>query len=961
MRKNKFVWVLITALLSSMAVVVTPTAAIAETVTSSKLIESFEAGGPKWLPERGKVTVSSSTVQKTEGLQSLEVSYDVTGGDSYLTTEKTPVPIASNIYSSMTFDLKGDGTWNTVYAMIRDGSGEIYYYRIDAMGYTNWKTVTVDLTKAPTNVSHGNTNSVLDAPLSLYKLMVVRNGNQPAVGKFNIDNIRTVDNGWTVPTAVNPDNAKNFVPSTGQTTTVSFNAGTPGDYSLELKDATGLTKTFKGKVDVAKKVSTVWNGKSDSGVLLGGNINSILKYDTVADGTLTVPAVTGGNPFMTGVAARKKSPVDYPVGINGSLANTTIPLANSQAKLMEDAYVNYTRENFEWKILEPSKNQFMWGQTDQAVAAANARNINVMGRLLYTAPWASSAPAGTPAADLPYYPPANLKDYTDYVTETVHRYKGSVKTWEVWNEVNTSFYWKPGPDAAAYAEMLKAAYTAIKAEDPTATVVAAGLAGFDFNYMETFRAAGGMQYFDALGVHTFVDKTPDAGMGGTWLDGAESYLAKYAPGKKIWVTEVAWSTCAPTEASCNIPVTEEQQAQYLYQSYIDAAQRGISSIMWWNMIEFGNSTNLLDNYGVVEQNGRQKPAYQALKAVGKAMYGSIAVGSTSPTADGKSTIINPMDTMTAWKAYSINGGASTIAVDKTRKHSTTGSAALTYNFSGTSKGVELQTTAKVAGEPTALSIWSYGDKSNNPIYIKFQDSAGEYFQGVAGGATTETWKRLTLYMDGSGQDYNSWGGDDDNVVDYPITVKSVFVYKSLLTKQETGKIYLDDLSAHYGPITRGVVMNSRDIQSQLLYSAGTTTVNVTVPNSAAEVSKVDGTKTVLPNNASTVPVPLSPMPVAVTYSLGVSPATSSLATPVTLTWQAGDRSKTAIQIYAKNGTHVRTLKSTQNFDSGLKTEIWDGKTANGTVAPAGEYKFRVTFFDTNNQSTFSEKVFVKTP
>jgi hypothetical protein len=50
------------------------------------------------------------------------------------------------------------------------------------------------------------------------------------------------------------------------------------------------------------------------------------------------------------------------------------------------------------------------------------------------------------------------------------RYKGKISAYEVWNEPNGITFWNP-VDPVAYTRMLQTGYTAIKAADPSATVI----------------------------------------------------------------------------------------------------------------------------------------------------------------------------------------------------------------------------------------------------------------------------------------------------------------------------------------------------------------------------------------------------------------------------------------------------------------------------------------------------------
>lgn len=954
--KKIITWSFIAALLASSAVTSTLPAVAAEP-SKATMVENFDSINA-WQSTAGNVQLSASK-DKTEGSGSVQVSYDVSASQAYIGTKTTTPVIASNLYSQLSVDIKGDGTYNTVYALMTDASGEVYYYRVDAMGFTGWKTITVDLTQPPTAVGYGNKNNVLDAPLTLNNFIVERNGNQPAKSVFNIDNVKMVGDGWTTPEAKNSTGRKNFVPSNGEKTTISFKAATAGDYNLTLKDDAGFVKTFTGKVAKPQTVSLSWNGKNEAGKTAAGNINATLSYDKTVDGKVTTPSTVGGNAFLTGIAARQPSGTNSPVGVNGSIVYDDMPAANVQAQLMEEAYVNYVREEFDWKNVEPRNNYYTWGQTDRLVAVSNARNLNLIGRLQFSPAWATTAPAGTSEAELGFYPPTNLDDFADYVTSTVHRYKDSVHTWEVWNEVNTSFYWKPAPDSAAFAEMMKVAYKAIKAEDPTATVIAGGLAGFDYDYMEGFRKAGAMQSFDALGVHTFVNGSFDSSMSDTWLDGAEAYLAKYAPNAKIFITELAWSSCVNGSSDCEYGVSEKQQAEYLQQAYLDAASRGVTGITWWNLIEYGDSNSSLDNMGLIQKDGKKKEGYTALKSVGKALYNSNVIGNAAPTIGGSEVLVDGFDATSKWQTAMLNGGQARLtSVDG--RHATKAGGLLEYDFSGNSTGVELKTNQKLTGQPTALSLWIYGDNSNNPVYLRFKDAKGEQFQALIGNSGTQKWKRATFYLDGDMQDYQHGNGNNNNKVEYPITVEAVVVYKSLVTKQATGEIHIDDLTAHYGTTTRGVVLNGENKITQALYSPKTGSGVISLTDSKlVTLSTNTGTVNRIPVFDKTA-VQLSPSPTYVSSTLGVSLVKSSVKSSVTLKWQAADRVNAVTQVYTKDGLYVRTLQDAGDYDAAIYSVKWDSRKDSGELVSPGEYKFRVTFRNTDGSLSFIEEGFTKT-
>lgn len=107
-------------------------------------------------------------------------------------------------------------------------------------------------------------------------------------------------------------------------------------------------------------------------------------------------------------------------------------------------------------------------------------------------------------------PPADLGDYARFAGAVAARYQGRIAGYIIWNEPNLAVNWggKNRPDPTTYAALLKAAYTAIKAADPDALVISAGLAATnqqdasaldDRLFLQAMLTAGAAPYFDVLG------------------------------------------------------------------------------------------------------------------------------------------------------------------------------------------------------------------------------------------------------------------------------------------------------------------------------------------------------------------------------------------------------------------------------------------------------------------------------
>lgn len=149
-------------------------------------------------------------------------------------------------------------------------------------------------------------------------------------------------------------------------------------------------------------------------------------------------------------------------------------IGTSLTRGWEDATV------FKWYDIEPTKGHFTWEKADAYVKQAQAADLEVLAVLGYPSTWASSRPADPkdiPPLYLtnvnnsyPLYPerwaPKDIvngdgADWSNYVYQSMKRYAGKVKYWEIWNEVN---FHPPGLVAAfsgttgQYLLMQKLAY-----------------------------------------------------------------------------------------------------------------------------------------------------------------------------------------------------------------------------------------------------------------------------------------------------------------------------------------------------------------------------------------------------------------------------------------------------------------------------------------------------------------------
>ncbi|MET0475866.1 MAG: hypothetical protein ABW001_14635 [Mycobacterium sp.] len=254
-----------------------------------------------------------------------------------------------------------------------------------------------------------------------------------------------------------------------------------------------------------------------------------------------------------------------------------------------------------WNQVEAAKGQYDWGQTDLVVNAAAARNLRVLGVIAFTPDWAK--PAGTSFTA----PPDNAADYADFAAAVATRYGARVSNWQLWNEPNLPlFFGFSAHNAPKYAELVKAAYPAIKAVQPGSTVILAGLSRLPGDesppsFLTQVYAAGARGSFDAAAAHPYVfpgglAANPENG----WSDvGAmhDVMAANGDGGKKIWMTELGAPTC-----DCDGGVSPADQAKQITDVLAAAAATGYGGPAFIYSIRDGDSANRGDqesNFGAL--------------------------------------------------------------------------------------------------------------------------------------------------------------------------------------------------------------------------------------------------------------------------------------------------------------------------------------------------------------------------
>ena len=353
-----------------------------------------------------------------------------------------------------------------------------------------------------------------------------------------------------------------------------------------------------------------------------------------------------------GAAAAERSVPQGFFGMNwdSEISETASPaLEDQQWARMARSGVEATRTTFVWAAAQPQPNgPIDFTRTDRVVALASRHGIELLPVVIQAPPWARLDHRYA------FSPPRNPDEYAAYATALVRRYgpEGSfwaenpalprkpLRAWQIWNEPHLSFQWTDGPRedyAPTYGAVLQVAYRAIKAADPGADVVLAGLSNFSWRYLDHLYAKGGIGgYYDVAALHPYTRRS--AGV----VEIAKRFRAVMAKrgdgGKRLWITELGLPASRGRVRSKSVlQTTDRGMANFVANSYAHAARTrrsrsvGVSRVYWytWASVyccQVFRFAGLLD-YDRKKGTAQARPAHRAYVRSAQRMQGCVK-GST---------------------------------------------------------------------------------------------------------------------------------------------------------------------------------------------------------------------------------------------------------------------------------------------------------------------------------------------
>jgi hypothetical protein len=301
--------------------------------------------------------------------------------------------------------------------------------------------------------------------------------------------------------------------------------------------------------------------------------------------------------------------------------------------------VELLRQEFSWAAIEPRPGVYRFAGYDALMAATARAGMRVLAVVDDAPSWAvTKAPASEHRPGLTRYPPRSMSQFAQFAALLARRYGPDgtfwranpklpavpIASWEIWNEPNFDLYWGYDPSPSAYAAMLHAVAPAIRAVDPNAEIVTAGVANTTANegipaipYLTMLARAH--PQVDTFAIHAYA-KTPSGVIDA--VRELRSILNNAGlRSMPIWLTEFGWASGGPPS---DFTVSPQRQASYVFDTIVDLTRmsrtlrvRGLVYYDWQDEpIYAGGGANPWGFHtGLVTLKGQAKPAlskyYQA--------------------------------------------------------------------------------------------------------------------------------------------------------------------------------------------------------------------------------------------------------------------------------------------------------------------------------------------------------------
>jgi hypothetical protein len=305
---------------------------------------------------------------------------------------------------------------------------------------------------------------------------------------------------------------------------------------------------------------------------------------------------------------------------------------------------SHVKQTFSWEDIEPQPGEWHFERGDRLLAELERRGLKLVARLSDAPDWSHPSVENRDVDDFIDAPPDDLADWGEFCSQVAAQYRGRISAYQIWNEPNLNREWGSRPPSAGeYIELLRVCSEAIRAADPDAILISAGLsptgthdhtATPDDIYLQALYDGGFQRYVDVVGMHAPGYSTPDLSPDEAEAAGSQRFftfrriedlrkimVANGDAARQVALLEVGWTTDQVNPAYAWFAVDEAEQARNLVAAYQYAAEHWRPWVGLISAIYIANPTWTPDDeeywWGVTTPDGYTRQAYIDLANMAK--------------------------------------------------------------------------------------------------------------------------------------------------------------------------------------------------------------------------------------------------------------------------------------------------------------------------------------------------------
>ena len=251
--------------------------------------------------------------------------------------------------------------------------------------------------------------------------------------------------------------------------------------------------------------------------------------------------------------------------------------------------VKWARVQTGWARTETAKGQFDFAWLDAVVD--NLRQIGIQpwfslsyGNRLYS----PKAPDASAVAWVPMFDDEARRGWTRYTRAIARHFRGRVRHYEIWNEVNIGFWGPKKPNPKDYVDFLKLTVPVLRQELPDVAIIGGAFAGMPLTFLQQCLDAGMADYADRVSYHPY-RPMPESGGYARQLAAFRAALRTHKPGIRLWQGENG----APSQrggigAMGGLPWTETRQAKWLTRRILTDLHHGVELTSYFHTVDLVN-------------------------------------------------------------------------------------------------------------------------------------------------------------------------------------------------------------------------------------------------------------------------------------------------------------------------------------------------------------------------------------